>query len=87
MTTYAKTVFSFDLGYTIDRTKHPHPLGKFDCDVRKQDAENPQARKWSYGGTAKTLKAAQNFARKLQNQLGCETRIVNSETGEILEGA
>ena len=87
MKIYAKKVYSFDLFQTIDRTKESHSLGNFDVDFRKKDSKNLRARKWTYGGSRKTLKAIQNDAKKLENKLGVETRLVNAETGEILKAS
>lgn len=84
MKKYAKKVYSFDIGQIIDRTIGSHPLGIFDVDFRKKDAGNLQARKWTYCSSRKTLKATQNDAKKLENELKVETRIVNAKTGEIL---
>lgn len=80
---YAKKVYSFDLTQTIDRTKKPHPFGNFDVDFRKLDAPNPQARKWTYGGSQKTLETILKEKEKLQ-KIGLETRVVNNTTGEII---
>jgi len=84
MKKYAKKVYSFDLSRIIDRTKESHPFGIFDVDFRKKNAKRLKLRKWTYGGSRKSLKAIQNDARKLENNLGVETRLVNGETGEIL---
>ncbi len=83
---YAKEVYSFDLGYTIDRTKQPHPLGLYDVDFRDPKASNPQAREWTYGGSRKTIESVRNDAIKLREiSPTVETRIVKSDTGEVLE--
>ena len=84
MVKYAKKVYSFDCGRIIDRTKENHDMGNFDLDFRKLNASNPQARKWTYGVSRKTLSAIHKDAEKIINQTGAETRIVDSLTGEIL---
>lgn len=86
----AKEVFSFDLERVIDRTEQPHDLGLFDIDFRNQQANNPQAREWTYGGTEKTLTKAKRQAERIKRELtkqghnGTETRIVKSDTGEVI---
>jgi trimethylamine:corrinoid methyltransferase-like protein len=84
--TYAKKVFSFDSCRTIDRTKQPHDLGKFDVDFYAPHAENKDARKWTYGGSARTIEKARIAGRRILNQTAAEVaRIVNAETGEVLD--
>jgi len=86
--TIAKKVYSFDLGREIDRTEQPHPLGLFDTDFRDRKASNPQAREWTYGGSRKTIEAARKDAGKLQElSPSVETRIVKSDTGEVVEAS
>ena len=52
----------------------------------KADAKNPQARKWTYGASSNTIEKARRFAAKIKAQAsGIKTRIVNGETGEVLE--
>ncbi len=82
----AKIVYSFDFGKLVDRTKAPHTLGIFDVDFKKSDAPNPDARDWTYVGTEKTIEKARKSALKVKKiQSKVETRIVNAETGEVLE--
>lgn len=83
---YAKEVYSMDLGYTIDRTKQPHPLGLFDADFKDPKASNLQARKWTYGGSRRNIEDARKDAGKLRGlSPTIKTRIVKSDTGEVLE--
>lgn len=91
MTEYAKVVYSFDLSKDVDRTDtllHPHRLGIYDIDFRCESANNQKARNWTYAGTERTqAKAKQTIQHKMKKQLPFDTeyRIVNAETGEILE--
>ena len=92
MSKYAKIVYSFDLQKEIDRTDitiNPHRFGLFDIDFKVESANNPKARQWTYGGTKKTQEQAHNFIEKqMKKELPFDTeyRIVNSETGEIIDG-
>ena len=83
---FAKIIYSFDVGHTIDRTKKSHPHGKFDIDFRDLHAENPLAKKWSYGGSSRNIEKARENATSIQ-AVGTKVqiRIVDAKTGEILE--
>jgi Fe-S cluster biosynthesis and repair protein YggX len=91
MTEYAKIIYSFDLQKEVDRTDttlYPHRIGNIDIDFKCNSANNPQARNWSYAGTEKTIEKARNIIEnKMREQLPPDTeyRIVDAETGEILE--
>ncbi len=83
----APTVYNMDYDETFDRTKQDHPLGKFDLDFRDPTAENPLARRWTYGFTFKTLKTAVKHALSLPAELHrstVKTRVVDAETGEVV---
>jgi hypothetical protein len=83
---YAKTVFSFDLHTTIDRTKEKHPRGHIDVDFRDPKSENPSARNWTYGGSRRTIELARKDAENIKDlKFSIECRIVDARTGEILE--
>lgn len=77
---YAKEVFSTDLMRFVDRTKQPHPLGKFDIDVGSGE-------KWAYFTTKKTEKAAEKVVDKYSEGqfAGRNFRIVDAETGAVLK--
>jgi hypothetical protein len=77
MLQYAKEIYSFDLGKTVDRTQQDHSLGSYDVDFKKGET-------WVYGFSCKTTKKAIKGANDLTNKLKVETRIVNSLTGEVL---
>lgn len=88
MSKTAKEVYSFDKRQTIDRTQEPHTRGVFDIDFRVETASNPQARNWTYAGTEKTQeKAEQKITKDMKRALPFDTeyRIVNAETGEIIQ--
>ena len=87
MASYAKKVYSFDLGRVVDRTKNPHPYGEIDIDFRFKKAENPRARKWTYACTVRTLKGAMKEIERMSEELGRggEYRIVDVSNGKILK--
>lgn len=74
---FARIVYDWENGITLDRTKQKHKA-EFDIDFFAKG-------KWNYDSSENSFKKCKNFALKVLKLNGVSSiRVVNSKTGEVL---
>jgi hypothetical protein len=87
MEEFAKITYDFETGETFDRTLRPHKY-PLDIDIYAPKAGNPEARRWLYVASARTLEKAKKDVQRIVKDVSSrplKVRIIEAKTGRIIE--